>query len=121
MGLQTKDPILVHSYETVERRRAEWRDIGEEQTHEWTHRQKGNSEVGSNTNRDQSLLHYATDTMSWMKNMLPDMGGMGDMMKMMPTIAKAKQAMENAKGTGQSRGSSCSPTSSSFRLNSIKS
>lgn len=36
--------------------------------------------------------------------MLPDMGGMGDMMKMMPAITKAKAAMEQAKGAGQSRG-----------------
>lgn len=41
--------------------------------------------------------------------MIPGMGGegmpgMGDMMKMMPAIAKAKQAMENAKGAGQSKG-----------------
>lgn len=47
--------------------------------------------------------------MNWMKNMIPGMGGegmpgMGDMMKMMPAIAKAKQAMENAKGAGQSKG-----------------
>jgi DNA-binding protein YbaB len=39
-----------------------------------------------------------------MKGMMPDMGNMGDMMKMMPAIAKAKAAMENAKGAGQSRG-----------------
>jgi len=39
--------------------------------------------------------------------MMPDMGGMGDMMKMMPALAKAKAAMEQAKGAGQSRGACC--------------
>lgn len=41
--------------------------------------------------------------------MMPDMGGMGDMMKMMPAITKAKAALENAKGTGQSRGTPSLP------------
>lgn len=36
--------------------------------------------------------------------MLPDMGGMGDIAKMMPALSKAKAALESAKGTGQSRG-----------------
>lgn len=36
--------------------------------------------------------------------MLPDMGSMSDMMKLMPSLTKARAAMENAKGAGQSRG-----------------
>lgn len=51
-------------------------------------------------------LYRTTAKMSWMKGMMPDLGGMGDMMKMMPALTKAKQAMENAKGVGQSRGTS---------------
>jgi len=37
--------------------------------------------------------------------MLPDMGSMGDMMKLMPHLAKAKEAMGNARGAGTSRNS----------------
>jgi hypothetical protein len=47
--------------------------------------------------------------MNFLKNMMPDMGATGDMMKMMPMLAKAKKAMDNAKGAGEARGTFLSP------------